>query len=1140
MSSIVLSSAVRSNLLALQNTASLIATTQNRLATGKSVNSALDNPTNFFTAAGLDNRASDINNLLDGISNGVQVLQSANTGITSLQSLINSAKSIANQALQTSIGYSTKSNVSTTISGANSSDLRGTATYGNATATSNILDSGAAGGATPITGSTSLGGIAGLLSGTALTGASTANITSTTSLSSLGITAGSIAGANGTVTLAASGGNSVGSGSTINNSNIDISVATVGDLVNALNRADATPSYSATAATSWSAANGVVSDSATGTTTYTNNGIASTVASTQTGSELLKALGFDTTTVPGSPTRATGASVAGLALAAPATADGNTLVKDLNGVSFADGETLSSTGGSITFSTTGANTATTININTATVNQLITAFNAASGQTFALGTGANAGELTVDGAADTVFTVGGTGTPADLSGLQGTAGGTSTITYTHGAYTATALETSVATATTKLTDLSSTGVAGGAAIALDASSIKGAVGTVRFDSTNVSTTATSVVGTGTGVNNTTLGANATVADLLSALNLADGSQTKTIPVTSTWSESAGVLTDSASSNLTATTTNALTALGWTSGVQSAGTSGTAVTSATTPADTGATTLASLTGSNVAAGDTLSVNGKTITFASGAAPTASATHTGVNGNIETDGNGNSTVYLGSATIADVLNAVDLASGVQTATLSSSGASLAGSGSSVNASGQVVLKSSTSADLSVTGKADLLHALGLTSSVGSGDTTLTAARTTATSTLGALIKAGSTLNVDGKTITFASGTAPTASASHTGVVGGIETDGAGNSTVYLGSSTVSDVLSAIDLATGVKTASLSSSGASLSTASGLTPSSVQSNGQLQLDTGIAKDLNITGTGNALSALGLTGNQGTALSFNASRTATTDTLDGKTLSITSFNGGTAVNVTFGDGTNGTVKSLDQLNSALQANNMTATLDASGKLTISASNDYASSTLGGTEGGVISGTATDALSFTAASAPVADANSQTTRASLVSQFNTILGNIDSTAADSSYNGVNLLAGDQLQLTFDETGKSKLSITGVTFNASGLGLSSLSSGTDFVDNASTNNVLSALNTAANTLRSQAAAFGSNLSVVQTRQDFNKNLVNVLQTGSSNLTSADMNEEAANSQALQTRQSLSVSALSLANQAQQSVLQLLR
>src|SRR5664280_1345737 len=117
MSGIVLSASVRQNLLSLQSTASLLATTQNNLATGNKVNSALDNPTNFFTAQGLNNRASDINNLLDGIGNGVQVLQAANTGITSLQSLVDSAKSIANQALQTTVGYSPKSTVSSTALG---------------------------------------------------------------------------------------------------------------------------------------------------------------------------------------------------------------------------------------------------------------------------------------------------------------------------------------------------------------------------------------------------------------------------------------------------------------------------------------------------------------------------------------------------------------------------------------------------------------------------------------------------------------------------------------------------------------------------------------------------------------------------------------------------------------------------------------------------------------------------------------------------------------------------------------------------------------------------------------------------------------------------------------------------------------
>jgi hypothetical protein len=337
------------------------------------------------------------------------------------------------------------------------------------------------------------------------------------------------------------------------------------------------------------------------------------------------------------------------------------------------------------------------------------------------------------------------------------------------------------------------------------------------------------------------------------------------------------------------------------------------------------------------------------------------------------------------------------------------------------------------------------------------------------------------------------------------------------------------------------SIASGVATVSNAAGATASTVNANGTLKLSTGTAADLSITGTGNSLSVFGLTGPTGTDTSFTASRTAASGSLAGKTLTFTSFNGGTAVNVTFGDGTNGTVKTLDQLNAALLANNLAATVDSAGKLTISASNDYASSTLGSTlAGGTIGGTVTSSVTFTTATAPVVDASAQTVRANLVKQYNDILSQITTTSQDASFNGVNLLGGDQLKLTFNETGKSTLNITGVTFNAAGLGLANLTSGTDFIDNAATQKVVGGLAAASTLLRTQASALGSNLSIVQIRQDFSKNLINVLQTGSSNLTLADTNEEAANSQALSTRQSIAVSALALANQSQQSVLQLLR
>jgi flagellin len=364
-------------------------------------------------------------------------------------------------------------------------------------------------------------------------------------------------------------------------------------------------------------------------------------------------------------------------------------------------------------------------------------------------------------------------------------------------------------------------------------------------------------------------------------------------------------------------------------------------------------------------------------------------------------------------------------------------------------------------------------------------------------------GSTLTVDGKTITFSTGQTTSS------------TDGSGNVTIGIGSGstlTVQAVLTAIDSITGTSAASSVSSG------------------KLVLSTGTTQNLVIgAGTGNALTALGL----------SAGTTAVTPPpLSGEILTITATGGGTPTSITFGTGAN-QVSTLNQLNTALAANNLQASIDSSsGAITITTSNDAASSTIG-----TISGTAAasgQAFNGLTAAAPVADPNSQATRASLVAQYNNVLAQINTTAQDASFNGINLLNGDTLKLTFNETGKSTLSITGVTFNDAGLNLSTLTAGTDFLDNSSANKALTSLSAASTTLRTEASALGSNLSIVQIRQDFNKNLIDVLQTGSSNLTLADTNEEAANSQALSTRQSIAVSALALANQSQASVLQLLR
>ena len=163
-------------------------------------------------------------------------------------------------------------------------------------------------------------------------------------------------------------------------------------------------------------------------------------------------------------------------------------------------------------------------------------------------------------------------------------------------------------------------------------------------------------------------------------------------------------------------------------------------------------------------------------------------------------------------------------------------------------------------------------------------------------------------------------------------------------------------------------------------------------------------------------------------------------------------------------------------------------------------------------------------------------TRTSLATQYNNLLTQIDQLAGDSGYNGVNLLNGDSLKVVFNEKGTSSLSISGVKFNAAGLGVTAATN--SFQSDSDINGALNNLTTALTTLQSQSANFGSTLSVVQTRQDFTKSTIDTLQTGSDNLVLADTNAEGANLLALQTRQSLATTSLSLAAQASQNVLKL--
>ncbi|MEH2509964.1 flagellin [Nitrobacteraceae bacterium AZCC 1564] len=531
----------------------------------------------------------------------------------------------------------------------------------------------------------------------------------------------------------------------------------------------------------------------------------------------------------------------------------------------------------------------------------------------------------------------------------------------------------------------------------------------------------------------------------------------------------------------------------------------------------------------AAGDSFTVNGKTITFGANGVPTQ-------------DANGDWAIGLDS-TIGDVLATIDKITGNK------------GTASSINsATGVITLHSGTDADVTLADGTNTplasifgMTAAEITTGVKRGGGVQTAG-TLAGGTLlstpaaggganGALsvgFQAGDTLQINGTdaahTLKFVSGTA----------------NGANEISI---NDTVDNLLKKIDGLTGGTGSKVVAAVAG--------PPPVPAH--VEIHTGTASDLSITSSNlKAAQALGLTGTAVAPTNPNSTPTPTPQVLvttfargagtppalEGKTLTIAATAGGSPLNIIFGKGGSGAgqVKSLNDLNNVLAANNLQASLSTDGKLTITTSNDSASAKIGAIGGtaAAVGGVFSDGKNPLKANDPVLDPVAQSTRASLVTQYNNVIDQIRTTAQDASFNGVNLLAGDQLMMTFNETGKSTLSITGVNFNPAGLGLGSLTVGTDFVDNDATNKVLTALGTASSSLRAQGSALGSNLSIVQIRQDFNKNLINVLQTGASSLTLADTNEEAANSQALSTRQSIAVSALALANQSQQSVLQLLR
>ncbi|MEO8201992.1 MAG: flagellin [Gemmatimonadota bacterium] len=175
---------------------------------------------------------------------------------------------------------------------------------------------------------------------------------------------------------------------------------------------------------------------------------------------------------------------------------------------------------------------------------------------------------------------------------------------------------------------------------------------------------------------------------------------------------------------------------------------------------------------------------------------------------------------------------------------------------------------------------------------------------------------------------------------------------------------------------------------------------------------------------------------------------------------------------------------------------------------------------------------------ATAARSGTATDRAALATQFGGLMTQIDQLAGDAGYKGTNFLAsaGNSLVVEFNESGTSSLTITGADSSSTGLGIAAAAN--SWVADVDIDAAVADLGTALSTLRTQASTLASNNGVISARQDFVASMINTLTAGADKLTAADQNEEGANMLALQTRQQLGISALSLTSQAQQSILKL--
>ena len=193
-----------------------------------------------------------------------------------------------------------------------------------------------------------------------------------------------------------------------------------------------------------------------------------------------------------------------------------------------------------------------------------------------------------------------------------------------------------------------------------------------------------------------------------------------------------------------------------------------------------------------------------------------------------------------------------------------------------------------------------------------------------------------------------------------------------------------------------------------------------------------------------------------------------------------------------------------------------------------------------VIGGTASvGELGALGLSAGTTTSSTNSLRQSLAQQFDSVRNQINQLAADAGFNGQNLLGGDILSITLNETGSASATVSGSTVTASSLGIGA-ASGTagNFQFDGDIQNIIAGLDAASSSLKQMSSNFGAQLGMVSAREDFTKSMASLLTSGAESLVAADINYEGALLLALQTRRDLAATSLSLAADADKTVLRL--